>query len=98
MTKPPRPQGNCGSPLTIADLPPPGTKRWVPRRKAEVVAAVRGGAFAPRGVQPLIADRRCTPFLARVERPIWSSRFAHNAYPAISGRTSAAGVVVRMTQ
>ncbi len=30
-------------PLTIADLPQPDTKRWVIRRKAEVVAAVRGG-------------------------------------------------------
>jgi len=29
--------------LTIADLPTPGTKRWVIRRKAEVVAAVHGG-------------------------------------------------------
>jgi hypothetical protein len=29
--------------LTLADLPTPGTKRWVIRRKAEVVAAVRGG-------------------------------------------------------
>jgi hypothetical protein len=35
--------GPDGSPLTIADLPPPDTKRWVIRRKAEVVAAVRGG-------------------------------------------------------
>ena len=35
--------GPDGSPLTLADLPPPGTKRWVIRRKAEVVAAVRGG-------------------------------------------------------
>ena len=35
--------GPDGSPLTIADLPPPGTRRWVIRRKAEVVAAVRGG-------------------------------------------------------
>ena len=34
--------GPDGSPLTIADLPPQGTKRWVIRRKAEVVAAVRG--------------------------------------------------------
>ena len=30
--------GPDGSPLTIADLPPSGTKRWVIRRKAEVVA------------------------------------------------------------
>ena len=35
--------GPDGSPLTIADLPPPNTRRWVIRRKAEVVAAVRGG-------------------------------------------------------
>ena len=35
--------GPYGNVLTIADLPPPGTKRWVTRRKAEVVCAVRGG-------------------------------------------------------
>lgn len=35
--------GPDGAPLTIADLPPKDTKRWVARRKAEVVAAVRGG-------------------------------------------------------
>lgn len=29
--------------LTLADLPPPGTRRWVMRRKAEVVAGVRNG-------------------------------------------------------
>jgi Protein of unknown function (DUF1153) len=38
--------GPDGSPLTIADLPPPGTQRWVIRRKAEVVAAVRGGLLS----------------------------------------------------
>ena len=27
----------------MADLPAPRTKRWVIRRKAEVIAAVRGG-------------------------------------------------------
>jgi hypothetical protein len=35
--------GPTGAPLTLADLPPPDTERWVIRRKAEVVAAVRGG-------------------------------------------------------
>jgi hypothetical protein len=35
--------GPDGNPLTIDDLPPPGTTRWVIRRKAELVAAVRGG-------------------------------------------------------
>jgi hypothetical protein len=38
--------GPDGSPLTIADLPPPGNHRWVIRRKAEVVAAVRGGLLS----------------------------------------------------
>ncbi len=32
-----------GGPLTIDDLPPADTKRWVARRKAEVVAGVRSG-------------------------------------------------------
>jgi hypothetical protein len=36
-------RGPDGSVLTLADLPSPDTKRWVIRRKAIVVAAVRGG-------------------------------------------------------
>ena len=32
--------GPLGEPLTLDSLPPPGTTRWVVRRKAEVVAAV----------------------------------------------------------
>lgn len=35
--------GPTGAPLTLSDLPPSDTERWVIRRKAEVVAAVRGG-------------------------------------------------------
>jgi hypothetical protein len=35
--------GPTGAPLTLSDLPPRETERWVIRRKAEVVAAVRGG-------------------------------------------------------
>ena len=38
--------GPDGTPLTLHDLPPPSTKRWVIRRKAEVVAAVRGGLLS----------------------------------------------------
>ena len=38
--------GPDGSALTVADLPPPGNQRWVIRRKAEVVAAVRGGLLS----------------------------------------------------
>jgi len=35
--------GPDGGSLTMADLPPTQTTRWVIRRKAEVVAAVDGG-------------------------------------------------------
>ena len=35
--------GPDGSTLTLPDLPPPDTQRWVCRKKAQVVAAVRGG-------------------------------------------------------
>lgn len=35
--------GPNGDVLTMADLPSRDTKRWVPRRKAEVIAAVSGG-------------------------------------------------------
>ena len=45
----PRPKhviGPDGSPLTMTDLPVPSTKRWVIRRKAEVIAAVRGGLLS----------------------------------------------------
>ena len=35
--------GPLGEPLTLDDLPSPATRRWVVRRKAEVVAAVNGG-------------------------------------------------------
>ncbi|TRW14103.1 CtrA inhibitor SciP [Glacieibacterium frigidum] len=35
--------GPLGRPLTRADLPPPDTRRWVARRKAEVIAAIHGG-------------------------------------------------------
>src|SRR5215831_9884287 len=103
MTKPPRPQGNyvigpLGSPLTIADLPPPGTKRWVPRRKAEVVAAVRGGLLSLQEAcsrYSLTVDDS-VPGKSRTTNMVFA--FAHNAYPAISCRTSAASVVVRKTQ
>ncbi|MEQ8504116.1 MAG: DUF1153 domain-containing protein [Rhodospirillales bacterium] len=37
------PLSPLGRPMRLEDLPPPSTKRWVARRKAEVVSAVRGG-------------------------------------------------------
>ncbi len=38
--------GPTGQPLSLEDLPPPNTDRWVIRRKAELVAAVRGGLIS----------------------------------------------------
>jgi hypothetical protein len=45
--------------LTIADLTPEDTKRWVIRRKAEVVAAVRGGLLS--------LDEACKRYTLTVE-------------------------------
>jgi hypothetical protein len=38
--------GPDGSPMTVQDLPPANTKRWVARRKAQVVAGVRAGLIS----------------------------------------------------
>ncbi|MBV9046227.1 MAG: DUF1153 domain-containing protein [Alphaproteobacteria bacterium] len=43
----------------LADLPPADTVRWVPRRKAQVVAAVRSGV--------LTLDEACTRYALTVE-------------------------------
>ncbi|KHJ54830.1 MULTISPECIES: DUF1153 domain-containing protein [Aureimonas] len=51
--------GPDGSPLTVADLPPSNTRRWVIRRKAEVVAAVRGGLLS--------LDEACSKYTLTVE-------------------------------
>ncbi|WP_425489189.1 DUF1153 domain-containing protein, partial [Bartonella phoceensis] len=58
--------GPDGSPLTIADLPPRTTRRWVIRRKAEVVAAVRGGLLS--------LDEACRRYTLTVEEFLsWQS-------------------------
>jgi hypothetical protein len=46
-------------PLTIDDLPSPETKRWGIRRKAAVVAAVRGGLLS--------LDEACSRYALNVE-------------------------------
>jgi Protein of unknown function (DUF1153) len=58
--------GPDGSPLTIADLPAPGTTRWVIRRKAEVVAAVCGGLLS--------LEDACSRYMLTVEEFLaWQS-------------------------
>lgn len=46
MNRPSSIPGPEGRSISLSDLPPPETKRWVVRRKAEVVAAVRGGLIS----------------------------------------------------
>ena len=38
-----------GKPLTTGDLPPPNIRRWIARRKAEVVTAVQTGLLGLDG-------------------------------------------------
>ncbi len=46
VTRPTSVVGPLGEALTLESLPPADLKRWVPRRKAEVVAAVTGGLIS----------------------------------------------------
>jgi len=63
--------GPDGSPLTIADLPPSNTRRWVIRRKAEVVAAVRGGLLS--------LDEACERYRLSVEEYLsWQHAIARH--------------------
>jgi hypothetical protein len=58
--------GPDGEVITIADLPQAGTMRWVPRRKAQVVAAVRGGLIS--------LDDACARYALTVEEFLsWQS-------------------------
>jgi hypothetical protein len=58
--------GPDGSPLTINDLPAPGTTRWVIRRKARIVAAVRGGLLS--------LEEACARYLITVDEFLsWQS-------------------------
>lgn len=51
--------GPDGLPVTVDNLPPPNTKRWVMRRKAEVVAGVRSGVIS--------LDEACQRYTLSVE-------------------------------
>jgi hypothetical protein len=40
------PQSSRAGRVSLADLPPPETRRWVARRKAQVVTAVKAGVLS----------------------------------------------------
>ena len=75
----PRPKhviGPDGSPLTMADLPTPGTKRWVIRRKDEVIAAVRGGLVS--------LEEACSRYMLTVDEFLsWQSSIDQHGLPEL---------------
>lgn len=61
--------GPDGKHITLAKLPPPGLKRWMPRHKAMVVAAVRHGL--------LTFDEACKRYRPYAEEYLsWHNSFA----------------------
>ena len=69
-------RGPNGSPLSINDLPPPGTTRWVIRRKAEIVVAVRGGLL------PL--EEACARYLLTVDEFLsWQHSVDRHGLPGL---------------
>lgn len=75
-TRPTQVIGPTGEPLTLADLPPRNTQRWVIRRKAEVVAAVRGGLLS--------LDEACRRYTLSVEEFLsWQRAIDRNGLPGL---------------
>lgn len=63
--------GPDGERLTLNGLPPPGAKRWVSRRKAQVVAAVDSGL--------LTAEEACERYEMTIEElTLWRHRYLQN--------------------
>jgi hypothetical protein len=68
--------GPLGEPLTIESLPPANTRRWVVRRKAEVVAAVNGGL--------LTVDEACDRYgLSLEEFASWQRAVDRSGMPGL---------------
>jgi hypothetical protein len=71
-----RVKGPDGKPLMLSDLPPANTTRWVRRRKAEVVAGVRGGLLS--------AEEACTRYRLTVEEFLaWDRAFERFGTPGL---------------
>lgn len=68
--------GPDGGALTLADLPSSATRRWVIRRKAAVVAAVRGGL--------LTLEEACTRYTLTVEEFLtWQRAIDQHGLPGL---------------
>jgi hypothetical protein len=58
-------------------LPPPATKRWVARRKAAVVAAVRAGVIT--------VEEACCRYQLSEEEPLaWQRAFEAHGFPGLN--------------
>ena len=68
--------GPEGQRITRDSLPPANTKRWVIRRKAEVVAAVRGGL--------LTLEEACTRYMLTAEEfQSWQRAIEQHGLPGL---------------
>jgi len=68
--------GPMGDKLTLKDLPKRDTRRWVSRRKAEVVAAVEGGLIT--------VDEACERYnLSLEEFASWQRAYDRLGVPAL---------------
>jgi hypothetical protein len=67
--------GPYGHALTVADLPPRNTKRWVIRRKAELVAAVRGGLLS--------LEEACERYALTVDEFSWQRSIDRYGLPGL---------------
>jgi hypothetical protein len=68
--------GPMGGTITLESLPPPDTRRWVVRRKAEVIAAIRGGL--------LTAAEACARYrLSPEEIELWQDSIDRAGVPGL---------------
>ncbi|MGL6042507.1 MAG: DUF1153 domain-containing protein [Sandaracinobacteroides sp.] len=68
--------GPLGQAMTLETLPPPDTRRWVVRRKAEVIAAIRGGL--------LTAAEACARYrLSPEELELWQDSIDRAGVPGL---------------
>lgn len=71
--------GPDGDVLTEANLPPRNIRRWVPRRKAEVVAAVGGGLLS-------LADACARYRISNEEFCAWVRAYERDGLPGLRVR------------
>ena len=76
--------GIDGEVLTVAGLPPKNLKRWIARRKADVVAAVEGGLLSE-------ADACARYNISREEFVGWLEAFDREGVPGLRARAKARG-------